>query len=119
MSDHFEDFETEALEAAGVEIKLLPEDREALEEVLNDSLEIFSAPGETDPDRVLRAIETLEDAHPYFPDTQVSDKIGEVIELLHEICAETVLGFEDAQDGKRTVEAIVQALGIEVSHHEI
>jgi len=116
MSDHFDNFETEALEAAGIEIELLPEDRETLEEALNDSLEIFSAPGEADPDHALRVIETLEDVHPYFSDTKVSDQIGEVIELLHEICEEAVLSFEDAQSGKRIVQTVAQALGTQLSH---
>ncbi|GEM_PF-1707748 len=119
MSDPIEDFEVEALEAAGLEIEVLPEDREALEEALNGCLEIFSAPGEADPERVLVVIETLEDVHPYFPDTKISDQIGEVIELLHEICAETVLGFEDAQSGKHIVETLAGVLGIELLHPEI
>ncbi len=116
MSDHCENYEAEVFEDAGIEIELLPEDREALEEALNGSLEIFSAPGEADPDHALCVIETLEDVHPYFPDTKVSDQIGEVIELLHEVCDESVLSFEDAQSGKRIVQALAQVLGIELSH---
>jgi len=119
MSDYFEDYEAEVLENAGREARLFPDEREVLQEALNGSLEIFTAPGEADPNLVLAVIETLDELHPYFADTQVSDKIGEVIELLHEICEERVLGFEDAQDGKRTIEAVAQALEIEVSHHEI
>lgn len=119
MTDHFEDYEIEALENVGFEVRLLPDDREALHAALICSLEIFSAPGEADPDDVLVVIETLEEFHPYFLDTQVSDKIGEAIELLHEICEETVLGFEDAQKGKRAVEAITQALRIEFFYPEI
>ncbi|OGW79325.1 MAG: hypothetical protein A2Z83_09255 [Omnitrophica bacterium GWA2_52_8] len=119
MSDYFEDYEADVLENAGREARLFPDEREMLQDALNGSLEIFTAPGEADPNLVLAVIETLDELHPYFADTQVSDKIGEVIELLHEICEERVLGFEDAQDGKRTIEAVAQALEIEVSHHEI
>ena len=119
MSDHFEDYEVEALENAGLEVELFSEDREALGDALSGSIEIFITPGEADPDFVLAVIETLEELHPYFPDTQVSDKIGEVIELLHEILEERVLDFEDAQDGKRMIETVAQALGIEVSHYEM
>lgn len=119
MIDHFEDYEAETLENVGREARLLPDEREVLQEALNGSLEIFTAPGEADPDLALAVIETLDEFHPYFSDTQVSDKIGEVIELLHEICEERVLDFEDAQDGKRTIEAVAQALEIEVSHYEI
>jgi len=119
MSDHFEDYEVEALESPGLEVELPPDDREALREALSGSLEIFSAPAEAEPDYALCVIETLEEFPPYFADTRICDGIGEVIELLHEILEERVLDFEDAQEGKRTVEAIAQALGIEVSEHEV
>ncbi len=119
MTDHFEDYEAEALEKAGREVKLLPDEREFLEWALNISLETFSAPGEADPDEVLEVIETLEELYPYVLETKLSDKIGEVVELLQEICEERVLGFEDAQNGKRAVEAIAQALRIELFYPEI
>ena len=117
MSDYFEDFEAEAFEAKGLEIELLPEDRENLQEALNECVEIFTASSEVDPERALGVIEILEDMLPYFSDTKISDQIGEVIELLQEICAVTILGFEDAQEGKCMAEAVAQALGIEVSSY--
>lgn len=119
MTDHFEDYEAEALENAGREVKLLPDEREALQQALSGALEIFAAPGEAGPDCVHEVIETLEEFPPYFADTRICDGIGEVIELLHEICEERVLGFEDAQDGKRAVESIAETLGIEVSEYEV
>lgn len=114
MSTHFDDFEIEALEAAGLEMDLFPEDRENLEKAMNGSLEIFSAPGETDPERALEAIEILEEVHPYFSDTKVSDQIGEVIELLLEVSGEAVLSFEDAQSGRRIIRDLAQVLGIQL-----
>jgi len=120
MMDPFsEEYETEVFENVGCEVRLLPDDREQLEQALSDSLEILNAPGDTEPDRVLRVVEVLEELHPYFPDTSISDRIGEMIELLHEISDERVLDFEAAQEGKREVEALALALGIEVADHEI
>jgi hypothetical protein len=110
MTDHFEDYEAEGFENAGRGARLLPEEREALQEALDRSLEILNAPGEADADLVLRVVEAFDELHPYFPDTLVSDGIGEVIELLHEILEDRILDFEDAQQGKRTVEAVAQAL---------
>lgn len=119
MTDHFEDYEAEALENAGREVKLLPDEREFLEWALNVSLEMFSAPGGADQDEALEVIEALEELYPYVLETKLSDKIGEVIELLQEICEERVLGFEDAQSGKRALEAIGEALRIELFYPEI
>lgn len=119
MTDHFEDYEAEALEKAGREVKLLPDEREFLEWALNIALETFSAPSEADPDEVLEVIETLEELYPYVLETKLSDKIGEVVELLQEICEERVLDFEDAQSGKRTVEAIAQARRVELFYAEM
>lgn len=119
MIDNFEDYEAEAFENAGREARLLPDDREVLQDALASALEIFRAPGEAEHDYVLAAIDVFDELQPYFPDTLISDGIGELIELLHEVCEDGVLDFEDAQDGKRTVEAIADALGMELSHDEI
>lgn len=112
MSDHFDDFETEALEAAWIEIELLPEDRQALEEALNDSLEIFSAPAQADGDEVFRTIEVLEEIHPSFSDAQIADQIGELIEFLQEIADGEALSFEDCQRGKSIIQDLAEILGI-------
>lgn len=110
MTEYFDGFEAGALEEGGFEIELSPEDLERLERALRACLEILSAPGEANPESLVQAFETLEELHPYFSDARLSDQIGEVIELLHEISGEGVLDFHDAQEGKLTVEALAQAL---------
>lgn len=115
MLNHTEDFEVETLEQDGVEIKLLSDDRENLAGALAAALEIFSAPGEADPNRTVETIETLEDVLAYFADPKVSDLIGEIIELLHEICDDNPLSFGETQNGKFIVRRVTQALGLKLS----
>jgi len=119
MIDNIEDYEAEAFENAGREARLFPDDREALQDALASTCEIFQAPGEAEHDNVLAAIDVFEELQPYFPDPLISDGLGELIELLHEVCEAQVLDFQDAQDGKRTAQAIADALGMELSHDEI
>ena len=116
MSGNFNDFETEVREVEDFENVLLPEDWENLEKAMNECVEVFSAPGEADPERAFQAIEAFEEVHPSFSDTQISDRIGELIELLHEVCGEAVLGFEDAKRGKGIIQNLAQIFGIPLSH---
>ena len=118
MIDNFEDHDAEAMEEAGREARLLADERDWFQAALNGSLEIFTAPGEADPDFVHDVTETLEEFRPYFADTRISDCLGEVIELLHDVCDESLLDFEEAQDGKRAVEVIADALDLELTYPE-
>lgn len=115
MRDYFEDYEAEVFRDMDCDVWLHPEDREALEEALSRSLEILKAPGETDSEETLRVAQALEELHPGFTDTLVSDGIAEVIELLHEISEERILDFEVARDAKRTVDAIAHVLELELT----
>jgi len=119
MSDYFEDYEAEVLENTGREVKLPTEEREFLEWALSSSLEMFSAPGEADPDEALEVIEMLEELYPYVLETKLCDRIGEVIEFLQEICEEGVLGFEDARAGKCAAQAIAEAFRVELFYPEM
>ena len=115
MSDDFNDFEAEAPEAAERGDDLWPEDKENLEKALNECLEVFSAPAQADPEKVFEALEIFEGVQPSISDVQVSDQIGEVIELLHDVCDEIVLSPEDGKEGKRIIRELAEALEIHLS----
>ena len=115
MSDPLDDFQIEEPEATGPGDDLWPEDRENLEKALNNCTEIFNAPAQADPEKALEAIEVLEEVQPCFSDVQISDQIGEIVELLHEVCEETSLSSEDAKEGKRIIQKLAEALEIQLS----
>jgi len=116
MSDPLDDFEIEEPETgSGAEEDLWPEDRENLEKAIHDSLVIFNAPAKADPEKALEAIEVLEEVQPYFTEAKVSDKIGELIEFLHEVCDESALSAADAKEAKRVIRKLAASLKIRLS----
>lgn len=116
MSDDSSDFGSGAEDSS--ENVLFPEDRENLEKAMNDCVEIFSAPAQADPERAFEAIEVFEEVHLSLSDVQISDRIGEVVELLHEVSDERVLNFEDARRGKYMIRNLADVLGIRLSHSD-
>ncbi len=115
MSDPLDNFEMAEPEDVGAENDLWPEDKENLEKAMNDCLKIFNAPEHADPDKALEAIEVFEEVQTSFSDIRISDKIGEVIELLHEICEEAILSSKDAKEGKRIIQELAETLEIHLS----
>ncbi len=115
MSDPLDDFEIEEPEKVDPENDLWPEDKENLEKAMNDCVEIFSGPTQPNPEKALSAIEVLEEVLPSFADVRVSDQIGEVIELLHEVCDEVALSSEEAKEGKRILKDLAEVLKIHLS----
>ena len=114
MSDPFDDFEIEDPDVPRPEDDLPPEDKENLEKAMKDCLKIFSAPAKANPEKALEAIEVFEEVQTCFSDVQIADQIGELIELLHEVCDETVLSSKDAKEGKRIVSELAEILGIHI-----
>ena len=119
MSDPLDDFEIEEpIEdpaAADLGDDLWPEDRENLEKAMNDCHEIFRNPPQADPEKAFEALEIFEGVQPSISDVQVSDQMGEVIELLHDVCDEIVLSPEDGKEGKRIILELAEALEIHLS----
>ncbi len=114
MSDPLDDFEIEEPEVANPEDDLWPEDKENLEKAMNDCVQIFGTPEQADSEKAFEAIEVFEEVQSCFSDAKISDQIGEIIELLHEVCDE-VLNSEDAKDGKRIIKDLAEALKIQLS----
>lgn len=111
MSDPLDDFEIEEPESSNPIDDLWPEDKENLEKAMNDCIEIFNAPAQADLERAFEAIESFEEVQPQFADAQLSDQIGEVVELLHDVCDEA-LSLEDAKEGRRIICDLAEALQI-------
>lgn len=114
MSDPLDNFEIEEPEASGPADDLWPEDKENLEKAMNDCIEIFNAPAQANVEKAFEAIEVLEEVQPSFSDVQISDQIGEAIELLHEVCDEA-LSSKDAEEGKRLIQKLAEAFKIHLS----
>lgn len=111
MSDPLDNFEIEEPEASNPIDDLWPEDRENFEKAMNDCVEIFNDPAQADLEKAFQAIETFEEVQLHFTDAQISDRIGEVVELLQDVCDE-VLSLEDAKEGRSIISALAEVLKI-------
>jgi hypothetical protein len=116
MSDPLDDFEIEEPEAGSSAAEdLWPEDLANLEKAIHDSHEFFNSPAQTNSEKAASAIEVLEELHPYFDHAKISDLIGQLIEILHEVCDKPALSVADVKDGRRIVRRLAVALKIRLS----
>ena len=119
MRDHIDNYEGESQQSDSLGDDYLPEDRENLQKAMTNCVEIFNAPGQADSDDAFEVVEALEELHLSFSDAEISDQVGELIEILHDVCDKKILSFEDAQRGKKMVQNLAQCCGLCSPHFDV
>ncbi len=105
MIDYFEDLNGEALDP-----HFPLEDRESVEKAIELTREIIRAPRRIRSDDVYSALVIWEHVTIYISDSNLGDRIGEIIDLLEGIGSRRKLGPEDVEQGVRALHFISQAL---------
>ena len=88
-----------------------PEEEEALLRTIEITKEVFGSPRQVKSDHIYYAIEEWQSLAAHLADSQVSDLVGEVIELLDEVFRKKKISFEEAQRGKEKVRILARFLG--------